>query len=410
MTAQFLDTLTGLQLFPRFRELIQDNIGYFPTIFPDPTGFSHQYRQYENPPAAEIRYSTRALARYIEIGDCLLAAKARNDPATLAASLCLVRGSEFARRNRYVGLALIASAFETIRFKKIPNDEILRTALDQSATGDNIPALINLLFPLAHEIGHLTEAQRLCPRAIHGDDIRETYRINYERVRPFTGDFNYARHLNDETSPLCLETLRDEAGSDFFAAAAITHLLARSGADYPLTAIATGIFQFPLTMTTEALCVRDHGKSELQQAILAMHCRYSLLIDSLRAGTKSIFSGSEAYAEIVGTIDVTINEVVKEFDDHYELVWNGFCDFAKEFAAVARLDEPQIIARLKESCRDMRRRLAISDYLDTLSRESQAYPISAENLKSLKEYPDLLRTFDTIIVQDNGVILQGSRF
>src|SRR6185312_302317 len=152
-------------------------------------------------------------------------------------------------------------AFQRIRFRKIPHDAVLRSALDQSATGNNIPALINLLFPLAHEIGHLTEAQQLCPGAIRGDDFLETYRINYERVRPFTGDFDYARHLHDETSPLFLQTLRDEAGSDFFAAAAMTRLFARSGDDYPLTAIAGSIFQFPLTMTTEALCVRDHGKS-----------------------------------------------------------------------------------------------------------------------------------------------------
>ena len=156
--------------------------------------------------------------------------------------------------------------------------------------------------------------------------------------------------------------------------------------------------------------MRDHGKSELQQATLAMHCRYSLLIDAVRACVKSIFSARKEYAEIARTIDATIDQSVKEFDDHFELVWNGFGEFVEEFAAVSSLDDNQIVTRLKESCRDSRRRFAIAEYLETLSKESQAYPISADNLKSLKEYPELLRTFDTIIVQDDGVILRGPRF
>jgi hypothetical protein len=408
MTTEFRTRLEALDQFAIFRGVIEQNIGYFPTIHYDPTGSAHRVRQFTNPPAAEVRYSIRALARYIEIGDIGTEAKTRKSDRVLMAGMCLLMGGELLRNDRFFGLAFVARAIQEIGFNKMSDATILQTALDNAAKGDNVLALINLFLPLAHEIGHLTEAQLLGPAAIHGDGIFETYRINYRAVLSFTGEFDYSASLADPASPLCLAVLREEAASDFFATAAVATTLHRSlkpGDTYPLDLLASGVFMFPLVMTVQALCFKNLSKPELQQATLAMHCRYSLLKDSVRAFAKGMFNKRQDFAEIESTIDRIIDGVIAEFDEYFELVWDAFMAFAKEFMILKQLDEPQVFARLRETSRDVNRRLAIARYLETISQEVQAYPINADNLGNLRKYVDVLRTFDTITIGEDGKVI-----
>jgi hypothetical protein len=139
----------------------------------------------------------------------------------------LVAGSELPLRNVFSGLALVAHAIDDAGFVRLPHDQIIERAI-AALDGGSVIALPNVVFPLAHEIGHLPQAQALSPRAIQSDELLETYAINYHQVHGFTGEFDYSSSLDDTGSPLSLAIIREEAASDFFGVASITNLVRQS--------------------------------------------------------------------------------------------------------------------------------------------------------------------------------------
>jgi hypothetical protein len=397
--------------FSIFRELVTQNIGYFPKISIDQIGLSgHRVRIFRDPPAVDINYSERALARYIEMADMISIAKERNSLAVLRGGLFALVGGDFIRRNRFVGLAFIAKGFQEVNIKKLPHKEIISNALAKAATINGNIYLIDLLLPLAHEIGHVSEAQALCPDAIMNDGIYETYRINYEQIVGFTGEFDYSRSMADARSSLNLSILREEAAGDFFGVSAMSWLLnkrLKTGDIFPLVELVTGLLIFPLVMALEAISLKHLGtQREIQEVTLAMHCRYSLMIDSVRASTKYMFSKKNNFAQIEPVIDDAINDVVRDFDALYRLTWEAFISYAKDASAIVELDNVEVLNLVGNISVDVRRRLAIADYLDTLSNEVHGYPLRPDNQKKLQDFESALRTFDTIITDGKNLLLR----
>jgi hypothetical protein len=338
-----MDFGSGLQALPgfiAFRHLIRNNLGIFPDITFDRTGLSgHRVRFYQDPPAVELRYSERALARSIELADLVVQAKQKNSAAILAAGLFAMRGAEFLKKNRFAGLAFVVRAFRDIRFEAFPHSVVVAKAIESGGKPGATVSLINLLLPLAHEIGHLPEAQRFCPRDILGDKILETYRINYRQVAQFTGTFDYEAALDDPNSPLNLKIVREEVASDFFAALALSNLIAQSfkkaGNEFPLDVLGQGLLLFPLVMALDALCFKDVApKRFLQEITLAMHCRYSVMIDSLRGCSKAIFQSQSNFKDVAAVIDEAVDRYVEDFDALYRLTWDAFLIVMKDSGAL----------------------------------------------------------------------------
>jgi hypothetical protein len=403
------DNPLALPQFETFRDIVAQNIGYFPNISYDRTGsLRHRARIYRDPPAADILYSERALARYIELADLVFSAKQRDSTRLLVGGLLATVGGDLLRRNAFVGLAFLACGFREAEYKKLPHGEIIGTACS-GADREEIFPLINLLLPLAHEIGHLPEAQALCPPVILTDELRETYRINYEMVRRFTGHFEYVEGLTNPQSPLNLSILREEAASDYFGVCAMTWLsrnIRKTGDEYPLGNIAGALLTFPLVMGLEALCFKDlRSTRELQEITLAMQCRYSLIIDSLRTAVKFMFTKNveETHAEIDRWIDAT----TKYIDVLYATTWKAFLIYAKDVGALVKLTPAEVLKVVSETAENVKARLGMAEYLSTLSKEVHGYSITPENEDKLESYSYSLRTFDSIILDGEKILLKG---
>lgn len=403
-------TVDSIPAFGEFRKLVTENIGYFPSFHYDRNGLAgHRMRVFRTPPAADIRYSERALVRHICLADVIALAVVQNRSEPLTRGLCLLSGGELLRRNRFVGLAFIASAIHDYNFVQLGPRPVVDAALKAAHEQGAWRSVINLLFPLAHEIGHLPESQALCPAAIHGDAIHETYSINYNQVRKFTGEFDYQTSLLNPESPLNLTTLRQEAASDFFAVAAMTHLPMRCaslGEAYPLDEVVFGVLTFPLVMGVESMALRwGVGTRDLQDITLAMHCRYSLIIDSVRAAIKAQFRGRQDSAEVARLIDSVVDHHVRQFDSWHVVVWEAFRGYFRLCQRFAQYSNDDILQDLRESRVDARRSLAIAAHLEMLADDVHGYSIYAENQQELREYSHLMRTFDTIVMHGKNALI-----
>ncbi|ODA28186.1 hypothetical protein [Planctopirus hydrillae] len=403
-------SIESIPAFDAFRNLLVENIGYFPTFHYDRNGLAgHRMRIFRTPPAADIRYSERALVRYICLADIITLAVSQNRAELLTSGLCLLAGGELLRHNKFAGLAFIASAFRDHNFVQLGPRQVIDTAIRAAHKQVAWRAVVNLLFPLAHEIGHLPESQKLCPAAIHSDAIYETYSINFEQVRGFTGNFDYRASLLNAESPLNLPTLRQEVASDFFAVAAMTHLPTRCASSdevYPLDEIVAGILTFPLVMGAESMALKwGAGKLELQDITLAMHCRYSVIIDSIRASIKAQFRGRQDVAEVCRVIDSAVDHNVSQFDSWHLVVWDAFLDYFRLCQRFAQHSIDDILQMLRESRADARRSLAIASHLEMLADDVHGYSIDPDNHKELHEFSLKMKTFDTIVLRGRNALL-----
>lgn len=403
-------TVESIHAFDSFRKLVAENIGFFPKFHYDRNGLAgHRVRVFRTPPAADIRYSERALVRYICLADVITLAVGQNRAEPLTSGLCLLSGGELLRHNKFAGLAFIASAFRDYNFVQLGPRQVIDTALKAAHMPGAWRAVIDLLFPLAHEIGHLPESQALCPAAIQSDAIYETYSINFEQVRGFTGDFDYRASLSDPESPLNLTTLRQEAASDFFAVATTTRLPMRCNSldeVYPLDEVVAGVLIFPLVMGVESMALRwGAATPELQDITLAMHCRYSIIIDSVRAAIKSQFRGRQNAAEVDRLIDSVVDHHVSQFDSWHIVVWEAFRDYLRLCQRFAQYSNDDILQVLRESRADARRSMAIASHLEMLADDVHGYSIDTDNHKELREYSRTMKTFDTIIFNGRNALL-----
>ena len=396
-------TLENISTFDTFRDIVVENIGYFPNFHYDEGGLAgHRMRVFRNPPSADIRYSERALARYIAIADIIFTGINQHKPEPITSGLCLLSGGELLRQNKFIGFAFIATAFLDYNFVQIPPRQVVDIAIKETEGQGAWHAVINLLFPLAHEIGHLPESQNLCPAAIYSDAIYETYSTNFNQVRRFTGDFDYKSSLQNPRSPLNLTTLRQEAASDFFAVAAMTSLALKSttpGEQYPLSEVVAGIFTFPLVMGIEAIIQRwGLDKRAVQDITLAMHCRYSLIIDSVRGGLKFPFRGRTNAGEIERYIDSEVDQFVNKYDNFYVLLWNAFLEYLQLSHQFAKYTDNEVINLLRKAKMQPHKSAAIAKHIEMLADDVHGYPINSDNHTKLREYSQAMKTFDRIIL------------
>ena len=105
----------------------------------------------------------------------------REDPnRQLANHLLLRRGTELLLNNAFAGISYIALASKGPTL--IAYEASLKS-IDNAVKGSqvgNLHSILFLFYPLAHEIGHSVEGQRLCPSAIQGTEILDTYAMNYK--------------------------------------------------------------------------------------------------------------------------------------------------------------------------------------------------------------------------------------
>lgn len=402
-------TKSDFQAIPAFaelRSLVIENIGFFPEFHYDSTGTAgHSIRKYADPAAVQIRYSERALLRYLRLTDIVAEAIRRRQSDLIASGLCLLRGGELLRQNRFVGLAFIANAFEGEVYRQLPRQQTLGNAFQQ-ATQNSVIAITSLLFPLAHEIGHLSQSQSLAPKGLYTDAILETYALNYQLIKHITGEFDYATSLSNPTSPLGLTVLREEAASDYFAVATITHLALRltpRGSPYPLSDILNGLLSFPMIMGLESVALCDYAqRRDLQDKVLAMHCRFSIIIDTVRAFVKSLIAdrnGAHRY------IDSVIDEVVAEADSNYDVLWDGCLQYLlKRHNQLSSCTAEGALTMIRAVCGDIRKRLALAELLSATAEDVQGYCIRGENKEHLQHYSDVLRTFESITIDGDRIV------
>ncbi|MEO8737100.1 MAG: hypothetical protein ABI380_11225 [Edaphobacter sp.] len=386
--------LASIPQFDIFRAIIVENIGYLPEITVEGGAYGHRVRIFRGPPAIEVRYSEQSLARYIELSDVVTRAAGHASAPYLASCLFCTQGAELLRGNRLVGLAFIAHGFQTVLYRKLPYGEIIDTAISQAslAVEPNVFALINLFLPLAHEIGHVPEAQALCPAVVMGPAIHDTYRLNYDEVARFTGNFAYEDSLDNVTSPLHLNTLREEIAGDYFAVCTIFWLVSRvlkEGDVFPIYIVAMALFMFPLVMALDSVCL-SAGKTDraIQDTVLALHCRYSVIADAILMCVKHFFRGSKVQAEGKNQLQEALNRM----SEIYGLTWNGIKQNQNEVLPLLNLDsEDAIFAYFAEATLDSKQLLAISAYLDLIMHEVEPYSLSAHNSKEFMKLSHWIR-------------------
>ena len=406
---QAFETMTE---FAIVRNIISANIGYVPNIKYDPLSLSgHRVRIFRDPSRVDVVYSERSLARYIELADIFWQAQKRDSPEVLAAGLMVTRASDDLRRDKFNGIALLARGLDTIGFKKLPDVKMISTSIAMaSAESDTrVYNLAGLFLPLAHEIGHVPEAQAIGPKVIYSNEILETYRLNYARVRSFTGDFNYEASLSDTQSPLNLETLRQEIMSDYFAVNTVCALIVKvwkNGEPFPLMEFTSSLLSFPLIMALQSICLAGpRSKREVQDITLAMHCRYSVIIDSVRGTLKSVFKSHPNRQEIFAVIDQCVDTSHDAFGPLYVMSWKAIMRFSAVLTEVAPMSADQVLSSVAKTNSDLRRRLVMADYLDVIAFEIAGYPVGSANLKELQAYGRELRTFDTAVIGRDSVRL-----
>ncbi|HXA35102.1 MAG TPA: hypothetical protein VNW26_02105 [Steroidobacteraceae bacterium] len=401
--------LNAIPTFDTFRKLIEQNVGYFPDFSFDRVSRSgHRVRAFTDPPSADIRLSEQALARYISITDLLDGTMRRKSAEFASDCLCIVGGAEFLLGNKFQGLALVAHGFRRVLLNRMPTKEIIENVAKRSQDPDDILALISVLLPLAHEIGHLPQAQAYCPKPVMGDEFLETYRINYDRIIGFTGEFDYTTSFFDRTSPINLETLRQEVAADYFATCAISALFGETkvGQPYPIQAMTFGLLMFPIAMAFESLCL-GQGRSarSIQETTLAMQCRKSLLLDSVRGCIKSFFAERSDREELFKIIDDETGRISAEFYGLQQWVWAGMRTYSEFTNKVALWSNDEVVAYALQSTPNVQQQIEIAHYISLLLDESGVYPLLKENADSMREYSNALLTFDTIIVEQDGIRL-----
>ncbi|PSH62938.1 hypothetical protein CU102_24695 [Phyllobacterium brassicacearum] len=298
--------------------LIEQNIQTVPEIRLDEKGIAHRIRIFEDPRSPPmIFFSKRALARYKSRFDVLNQGIAKKSAESFCSMICLLLGRELLMTNRFVGAAYIAHAFTKFRAARSPDADIVENML-QAVRESNQAAIINLFVPLAHEIGHLGRSQALAPAEIHSDTFFDTYRISHEEIRYLIGDLDYASCQEDQNSPLFLPLLKEEAISDWFAVTAVFALVARTSREFQLDQTFGNLVMFPLVAALEEICIKEWRSTKfLQEVLLATQCRFSLLIDSIRANARYLFPRNHS------DIDEAISAVENNYQEALGLLWQA---------------------------------------------------------------------------------------
>jgi hypothetical protein len=395
-----LDYLSGIPAFETLMSLVAQNIQVTPEVKLDEKGFAHRVQNFETPELRpRVLFSKRALVRYKCQFDVLNGALVKKSAESLCAGACLLLGKELLLTNRFAGAAFIAHAFEKLRATYMREDHVFEHML-QGLRENEQGALINFFLPLAHEIGHLERSQALAPADIHSEKFFDTYRINYERIWPIIGDLDYVGSQKNDQSPLFLPLLREEVISDWFAVCAVFAVICKTtkNGEFELLSDFSNLIMFPLVAAFEATCLKEWPSTHfVQEVLLATQCRYSLLIDSMRATAKSIFPKNHA------EIDGAITEIVKLYKESLGLIWDCAIQLNSLIRELMRLSDAEVAKYIGDRTSSAQW-MPLHSYLLDVLEDSKGYALFESNRIALRRALNSMVNFETVIMTDNGFI------
>lgn len=388
-----------LPAFESFRNVVTENIQLFPEVKLD-FHSGHRVQIFDDPGSIpRVFFSKRALARYKCNKDALNYALTDRAPEKLSIAACLLLGRQLLLTNRVVGAAFIAHAFTKVRSEYLPDEKVYEYMV-RGVAEDNQSAITNLFLPLAHEIGHLEKSQAIAPRVIHTDAFLETYRINYKTIQPITGDFDFAASQNDRESPLYLPLLREEVVADWFAVNTVflvNHERSKDG-QFQLADVCGSVITFPLVAAFAEMCLTEwRSKHYAQQILLATQCRYSLLIDSMRAAAKRMFPRFHK------EIDSLMVELDSFHRQAFSMIWNATVQFFALSDGIMNFSDAEVANYVRDTT-PPGQWLHVYDYLVAILDDAAGYPIFESNRSAYRCLFDGMVTFDTVVITDRGVV------
>ncbi|MDE5446690.1 hypothetical protein GWG65_36105 [Bradyrhizobium sp. CSA207] len=393
--------LSGIPAYETFVRLVTQNIGVMPEIKLDENGTAHRIQIFDGPDAIpRVLFSKRALARYKCCKDVLGYVLGKKSPESLCNMACLLLGKDLLLNNRFAGAALIAHAFTKLRSKYTCDSEVFDYML-AGVREDNQAATINFFHPLAHEIGHLERAQALAPAPIHSDKFLDTYRINYDAIWPIVGDLDYQACQKDEQSPLYLPLLREEVISDWFAVNAVMYLVCHRTRDrkFEMTEAFASLVMFPLIAAFEETCLKEWRSTRFtQQVLLATQCRFSILIDSMRATGKKLFPNHHA------DVDESMRDMNTLYDEALRIIWQGAVQFMSLSGDLMKLTDFEVAEYIRKETHK-EQWFDLHSYLAAILDDSKGYPIFESNRAALRKAFDTMITFEALVIMDNGVVI-----
>jgi hypothetical protein len=401
MMAERQINLSEIPAYESFVELVAKNIEVLPEVKLDENGTRHRIQIFDEPDAIpRVLFSKRALARYKCSKDVLGYALAKKSPESLCSAACLLLGKDLLLNNRFSGAALIARAFTSLRATYLPDDGVFEYMV-KGVREDDQAATINFFHPLAHEIGHFSRSQALGPADIHGPKFLDTYRINYKQICPILGDLDYRACQNSEASPLYLPLLREEVISDWFAVNAVIYLICRrsQNGEFHMTEAFSNLIMFPLVAAFEETCLKEWRSTQfVQEVLLATQCRYSILIDSMRATAKNLFPRAHS------DIDQALSEIEDYYQESLRTIWDAATQFVSLSGELMKLSDVQIADYVRKTV-PSRQWFHLHAYLTAILKDSKGYPLFESNREALRKAFDSMITFESMVVTDNGVIV-----
>lgn len=415
---EFSDLLLDAPAYGRFRRIVDKNVGFFPELrFADQGLADHRVRIFGGDRVPEIIVSERALVTSEYLGDVIFDASNTGDTERAARSLAVQYGIELFLRNRIQGLAFVAHGYEVLGVMRAPIVDVLRRLADFESADTQVSHLVRVFYPLGHEIGHFDAAQALAPAIFRGDAMIEVCEFNYPLVVEFTGDFDIEAALNRPDSPLFVSHLREEVIADWFAIASLSHLVYQSVSEptegrveFPLLEFVLHALTLPVVNALQSLFLgKEFSKSLVQETALALHCRYSTAIDSIRGMLNAMFvQGANADA-VQNQVDAAVDTAVTEMDELFRMVHGALLalyDLQKEFF---EFGETEVVEALARILADPQKQVPLGNLMQQIVEDSKGYPLSRANRHFLEESWRSLLTFEKIVIDEDGRVISAKR-
>ena len=387
MQTQPENDIRQIPAFSIFVDIVANNIGAIPEIRVDENDSAHRIQLFRGQnPKARIIFSKRALVRYKAQKDVLDYALVKRSSDALTNGACLLIGKDLMLTNRFAGSAFITYAFTKVRSTYIKENAIFAHML-QGIHEDDPAAIISFFHPLAHEIGHTSGAQDQAPSDINSDKLFDTYDINYKEVWPIIGSLDYKNAQKDKTSPLYLPVLREEAIADWFAVTAVFNILfiRNKNGQFNLLESLASVIMFSMVNLFGIICVNEwESTKRIQEQILAYQCRFSILIDSMRAITKTLFPKSRS------EIDVAIIEVEKLYQESFAVIWKAGVTLMQLKRRLFTLTEQGILDYIRDTTPSSQW-IYLHLFLSGILEDSKGYALTSNNKEIMQKLFDGLR-------------------
>lgn len=418
---EFSDRLFSTPESTQFRSIIEHNIGIFPELnFADHGLSDHRVRIYGGDRLPEIIVSERALVTSEYLSDVIFSDINSVDTERVARALAVEYGVELFLRNRIQGLKFVAHGYESVGLVRMPIIDVLNRLTDLKSDETRVSRLVRVFYPIGHEIGHFDSAQSLAPAMLRGDALdamREVGKFNYPLVVDFTGSFDFESALGNPESPLFAPHLREEVVADWFAIAALSHLVYQSVSEasqgkieFPLLEFVSNMLTIPVVNALQSMFLgKEFSKSLIQETALAQHCRYSTSIDSIRGMLKAMFAQGSDANSVISQVDAAVDTVVTEMDKRFRVVHAALISLYELQREFFQLGETEIMDALVRILKDSQKQLHIGNLLKQIVDDSKGYPLSKTNRRFLEETWNSLLTFDNIVIDEDGRVISAQR-